>query len=134
LRSSLQANVHTGIGLLAFVAMVNLGLGCEERRAAPVPLTTSPVQSAAKTLYSDRCAGCHGPQGHADGPLAKGLAKLPRDFSDPTWRSKTSDDAMRKVILKGGAAVGASELMPGNPDLASKPELVNELIVLIRGF
>jgi mono/diheme cytochrome c family protein len=131
-----MANALSGVGPFAFVAALAVcGVGCETKeRRPPPPLTTSPMQSAAKTLYSDRCAGCHGSQGHADGPLAKGLSKLPRDFSDPLWRAKTTDEGMRKVILKGGPAVGASELMPGNPDLASKPELVTELIAIIRGF
>jgi hypothetical protein len=38
------------------------------------------------------------------------------------------------VILKGGGAVGKSPLMPSNPDLESKPAVVDELVKIVRGY
>jgi hypothetical protein len=34
----------------------------------------------------------------------------------------------------GGPAVGKSPAMPGNPDLQSKPEVVKELVKIVRAF
>jgi hypothetical protein len=34
----------------------------------------------------------------------------------------------------GGAAVGKSPAMPGNPDLQAKPAVVKELVKLVRAF
>jgi hypothetical protein len=36
------------------------------------------------------------------------------------------------VILEGGQAVGSSPLMAANPDLRSKPEVVDALVRYIR--
>ena len=39
-----------------------------------------------------------------------------------------------KAILEGGAAVGKSAVMPSNPDLQKKPEVVGELVKIVRDF
>jgi hypothetical protein len=44
------------------------------------------------------------------------------------------DDQLRDIIVKGGAAVGKSPGMPPNPELEKKPEVVGELIKIVRGF
>jgi hypothetical protein len=36
--------------------------------------------------------------------------------------------------MYGGAAVGRSPTMPGNPDLMSKPEVVRALVAHVRGL
>jgi hypothetical protein len=35
-----------------------------------------------------------------------------------------TDEHLEKIVMYGGAAVGKSPSMPGNPDLMSKPEVV----------
>jgi hypothetical protein len=45
-----------------------------------------------------------------------------------------TDDHLPTVILKGGTAVGKSALMPPNPDLENKPEVVAELVKKIRSY
>lgn len=44
----------------------------------------------AKADYADYCAGCHGPSGKGDGPLAADLAKKPADLSLLAQRNKGS--------------------------------------------
>ena len=49
-------------------------------------------------------------------------------------RTKLKDEELKKAILEGGAAVGKSAAMPPNPQLKSKPKVVDELVKIIRGF
>jgi mono/diheme cytochrome c family protein len=85
-------------------------------------------------MYADRCAVCHGPAGGGDGPTAGGLTPKPRNFTDATWQSAKSDEAIAKVIVGGGPAGGLSPLMPPNPDLEKKPEVLADLVKVVRGF
>jgi hypothetical protein len=41
---------------------------------------------------------------------------------------------LKETILKGGALVGKSPMMPGNPQLADHPEVLDELVRIVRGF
>ncbi len=49
-------------------------------------LTTAPARPPAlatgKTLYSQRCASCHGADGSGDGPAASGMEPPPTDFTN----------------------------------------------------
>ena len=54
---------------------------------------TSYVWADAKDLYSDNCAGCHGPGGKGDGPAGKMLSRHrrtlpPRSRARPTTISR----------------------------------------------
>jgi high-affinity iron transporter len=42
-----------------------------------------PDRARAAALYAQSCASCHGPNGAADGPQARGLDPPPRSFVDP---------------------------------------------------
>lgn len=96
---------------------------------APYKLTGD---AAAK--WDNLCVACHGNNGHGDGPTAAALNPKPRSFADPEWQKKSTDEHIAKVIVEGGKAAGLSELMPGNPDLASKKEVVDQLVKKIRSF
>jgi hypothetical protein len=45
-----------------------------------------------------------------------------------------SDEHIEKIVMYGGAAVGRSPTMPGNPDLMAKPEVVRALVAHVRGL
>jgi len=64
--------------------------------------------------YQSKCALCHGKAGAGDGAMAGALAVKPRNLADPMWQASITDAALDEVMLKGGKAVGKSELMPGN--------------------
>lgn len=44
------------------------------------------VGSEGPRLFLRLCAGCHGPEGRGDGPLAGRLSGPPPDFRQPAWR------------------------------------------------
>ncbi len=62
------------------------------------------------TLYSQRCASCHGNKGRGHGPAAKFLKPPPKDFA-VSLKGK-SDDWIARAIKGGGPAVGESPVMP----------------------
>jgi mono/diheme cytochrome c family protein len=95
----------------------------------PPPLT---VTERARTTFATRCAQCHGPTGHGDGPVAKSLQPRPRNFSLVTWQHDVDDARIAKVVQMGGIALGLSPVMPPHPDL--KGEELAELITLLRSF
>ena len=106
-----------------------------ERKATPTPVTKvmSP-ENEANEIWSNTCEGCHGPTGLGNGARADGIDAMPTNFQDPQWQKATSDDAIRRVIVQGGAAVGKAEEMEANPALAHKPQVLNHLVKKLRGF
>jgi mono/diheme cytochrome c family protein len=110
--------------------------------ANPATGTEGPTQPAAavdpssqaRKVFKSKCVVCHGDHGAGDGPGAAALNPKPRAFGNADWQSTATDDQIKKAIVQGGAAVGKSPAMPANPDLRSKPEVVNELVKIIRGF
>lgn len=92
------------------------------------------AKQQAQEIFDTRCTPCHGASGKGDGAASKGLTPPPRNFGDPAWQKSVTDDYIEKIIKFGGAAVGKSPAMPGNPDLTAKPQVVVELRKIIRGF
>jgi mono/diheme cytochrome c family protein len=110
----------------------------EAAAAAPAAVRTenkaADAAYTAKTLFQNKCVVCHGSVGTGDGPGAAALNPKPRAFADAAWQGSVSDEQIENTILMGGAAVGKSPAMPGNPDLQAKPEVVKELVKIVRGF
>ena len=100
---------------------------------APAPVALDPAVEA-RNVFRVRCSVCHGTAGHGDGPGAAALTPKPRAFADASWQDSVKDEYLREIIVKGGAAVGKSPGMAANPDLEKKPEVVGELIKIVRGF
>jgi mono/diheme cytochrome c family protein len=95
----------------------------------------SPAAMAkANKIYQERCASCHGDKGNGDGPGAFAIKPKPRDYTDSEWQKTVTDEELAKAIVKGGAAVGKSYMMPANYDLKSKPEVAAGLVQIVRSF
>jgi mono/diheme cytochrome c family protein len=138
--------------------LVGVLFGCDDKKAEPAsgqapaaasaasakeeaaPAAENPALAAARakkqadTYFSTKCQVCHGPSGTGDGPGAAALKVKPRNYTDPEWQSKITDDKIAKAILEGGAAVGLDPGMPANPDLKDKPELLDALVQKVRSF
>ena len=142
--------------LLVSWSVIALGLcACSKSEPAALPPNANPNAPAAPSapsantqpaappsavsddpheIFKTRCVMCHGEQGHGDGPASVPLNPKPRNYSDQAWQKSVTDDQIKKTITGGGASVGKSPLMPAQPDLASKPEVLDGLVKIIRGF
>jgi mono/diheme cytochrome c family protein len=122
-------------------------LACSQQESTPAPAAPSPAASApaaapasgganaqeeAAKVFAQRCVTCHGPQGAGDGPASAGLTPHPRNFQDPEWQKSVTDQHIEQIIQYGGGAVGRSPMMPANPDLTSKPDVVAALRQHVR--
>ncbi|MFN8644162.1 MAG: hypothetical protein U0802_21840 [Candidatus Binatia bacterium] len=92
------------------------------------------AQKEADDILKNRCQMCHGASGKGDGPAGAALNPKPRNWTDPAWQKSVTDETLQKAILGGGQSVGLSPLMPANPDLASKPEVVKALVAIVRSY
>ncbi len=90
--------------------------------------------SQAERMFATLCVMCHGADGRGTGQAAASLTIKPRDYTDPAWQASVTDDQIREIILKGGAGVNKSPSMPGQPQLADQPEVLNGLVQIIRKF
>jgi hypothetical protein len=98
-----------------------------------VPISAADRQEA-DTKFKVLCATCHGESGKGDGPGAVALNPKPRNYTDANWQKTVTDEELRKIIVQGGQAVGKSPLMPPNPDLQTKPGVVEALVQKVRSF
>ncbi len=72
-------------------------------KAYPFPLSPSRAPDVARgaTLFASQCSACHGPSGHADGPLAANLNPHPTNLADQTRARERSVAALYQVISQG---------------------------------
>jgi mono/diheme cytochrome c family protein len=120
------------------IAFAGLGVACNKAdKNAPGGTASSSAKidtAAAKEMFDTRCSPCHGTSGHGDGPASGALTPKPRNYSDSSWQASVTDEQIKKTIVYGGAAVGKSPIMPASPDLDAKPEVVEGLVRIVRGF
>lgn len=127
------------LGILGAAAIVSVA-ACSKPSSETHETTNGPgaggaIDSAsAKEIFVSRCAACHGTNGDGNGPAAAALNPKPRNYHDKEWQKKVTDEELKKAITYGGAAVGKSPNMPGNPDLDAKPEVVEGLVRIVRSF
>jgi cytochrome c553 len=94
----------------------------------------TPAAEAAD-MFANVCAQCHGTGGKGDGMAAASLNPKPRNYTDAAWQASVTDADIKKIILEGGQAVGKSAMMPAQgQQLGGKPEVVDELVKIVRGF
>ena len=114
-----------GIGAVSFVA---------ERPARAAEQIPPAATKEADEIFKARCALCHGPGGKGDGPTAAALNPKPRNLTDAAWQKSVADAHIETIVLNGGPSVGKSPLMPPNPDLSGKPDVVKALRQIVRHF
>lgn len=98
------------------------------------PLTGEKAAFEARRTFQTVCSTCHGTDGKGDGPAAAALKVKPRNYTDKAWQTATTDDQIKKIILEGGPAVGKDAAMPPQPQLKDQPEVLSELVKMIRAF
>lgn len=122
--------------VLALIALATLPAfaGPKAPAKAAAPKISEAAHKEAAEIFTQRCVACHGATGLGDGVAAAAMNPKPRNYGDPAWQKSVTDDYIEKVIREGGQAVGKSPLMPPNPDLVSKPEVVAALREKVRSF
>src|SRR5690606_4009709 len=95
---------------------------------------TQAARDEAKEIFMMRCTPCHGQTGGGDGAASAGLTPKPRDLQSAEWQASVTDEYIEKIIKPGGAAVGKSPMMPGNPDLNEKDAVVAALREYVRNL
>src|SRR5438552_10082182 len=125
--SAFRARPVTALAaLLAMAALCNAALnGCgsksENTSQNPAPAPTGQASTPAAggststatagdlgaQVYAQRCALCHGPTGHGDGPAAASLNPKPRNHTDGSYMNNRTDDQMLEVIRNGKGAMPA---------------------------
>ena len=146
-----RRDVNSKILVLIGAALLTGAVACEEKAdpaavggakapaavtapaPAPAPAKTATPEEA-KAYFTSRCVVCHGELGKGDGPGSAALKPKPRDLSAAEWQDSIDDAYIKKVLLGGGAAVGKSFIMPGNPDLKGNDAMQTELVKFIRAL
>ena len=72
---------------------------------AAAPATGESAEAATATLFKQRCALCHGPDGHGNGPGSAALKPAPRNFHDKAYMSTRTDAQLSEVIHRGKGAM-----------------------------
>lgn len=119
---------------LFLAALLLSGRASAAPEASVAAASATGADAEAREVYASTCVSCHGPGGRGDGLAAAGLPAKPASFSDPAWQKRISDQEIDRAIVGGGAAVNKSPLMPPNPALAQKPQVVAALRTMIRSF
>lgn len=82
--------------------------------ATPAPDTTPSAPAADANLsaealgakvFATRCALCHGPDGHGNGPGAAALNPKPRNYHDKAYMDSRTDAQLLEVIRNGKGAM-----------------------------
>lgn len=115
-------------------ALALLSAACSKSEAHESAANLANVPQESRDIFAQRCSTCHGQQGLGNGPAAAALNPKPRNYTDKTWQASVTDDQLKQTIVGGGGAVGKSPLMPPNPDLTNKPDVVAGLVTIVRSF
>lgn len=124
-----RASDRYGFAVAVLAAVLSLIASIASAEEIPAAATAE-----AETVWQQRCTTCHGLSGKGDGAAAAALNPKPRDLTLASWQASVTDEHIEKTILEGGQAVGLSMLMVGNPDLASKPDVVKALRAHVRSL
>lgn len=74
----------------------------EEAKKLKNPVATSEATlAAAKAIYMDNCAQCHGEQGKGDGPDAPLYAVVPTNFTDAHMMGEMTDGEIFWKVSEG---------------------------------
>ena len=94
------ANTAEGKNTEAYAALA-AKIPAEAKTVANPVKADAMVLANGKTIYDQRCAGCHGENGDGNSPKASAMSPSPPGFSDKEAMSKLTDGALFWVITNG---------------------------------
>jgi mono/diheme cytochrome c family protein len=108
---AVAASNRAGAARVAVVAALGLIAGCTSPGDDPgLPVAVDPA-----LIYAQMCARCHGADGRGDPQIKQQLPV--RDFSDPAFQSRATNDDIARVIMTGKGQ------MPSFGGLLSQPKI-----------
>ncbi len=111
MRAQVAAKVSPGELLVTQAELVAV-LGPD----ASLDFPSEPIDLAAgRAIYEKRCASCHGAEGWADGPAARGLNPAPPALADPALMLDVAPATMYRIVsvgVRGTSMAGAGDLAP----------------------
>jgi mono/diheme cytochrome c family protein len=93
------------------------------------PATSAPAASAdlGAKVFAQRCALCHGPDGHGDGVGSKGLKPQPRNFHDKAYMSTRTDAQLLATIHSGKGPMPRWQGVLSEAEMAAALKHIREL-------
>jgi len=79
--------------LVALAPLAGLGCTTGDDPGPPVPVEPA-------VIYAQMCARCHGTDGRGDPEIKKTLPAV-RDFHDPAFQARATNDEIARVIMAG---------------------------------
>jgi mono/diheme cytochrome c family protein len=98
--AGLLALIVISAGLALFRETTFITPASEKERKNPLPATAANL-TAAKPLYSEFCANCHGDTGKGDGSDAMMYDPPPENLTDAAKMSKTTDGEIFYQVTQG---------------------------------
>jgi mono/diheme cytochrome c family protein len=120
--------------LLLALPLLAVACGGGDSTDATTVVDTAAIEAGKALFASNNCVTCHGDKGEGDGLAAAGLDPKPRKYSDGVWQDSVTDEAIKKVILLGGAANGLSLLMPANKQFEGRDADLDNIVAYIRSL
>lgn len=111
-----KTGIFAGVSLAVIAGVVTYFSGNHVSKAADID---------AKKLYMTHCKTCHGEDGH---PTDLGLGLGAREFANPEWQAKTTDERIIEQINNGTP----EKMMPFKEKLTQ--EEIKALVTVIRDF
>jgi mono/diheme cytochrome c family protein len=134
---NLKARKILFAAILALICILLVYAAYEQNKTWIVPeefnTLKNPLQptelnlKAARELYSNECAQCHGDRGKGDGPQARSHFPLPADLSDAPRMSTVTDGAIFYQISEGRRP------MPSFKNRMTQDQRW-QLVLLVRSF
>jgi mono/diheme cytochrome c family protein len=94
----------------------------------PAAVGTAATGDAA-AIFKAKCATCHGPDGHGDGPLSASLKPKPRNYHDKAYMATRTDEQLYESIYNGKSAMPAW----GKTKILSEDQ-IRSLVKFVRGL
>lgn len=119
------------LGLLLFIGGFLL-YQPSSAQEQPVP-TAVPNAERALSIYSARCANCHGPQGAGNGELAAQSINPPTNFTEASYRQTAVPAELFSTIQNGRLSQGMPLFGEGSSNPLTEEQMW-DLVALIYSF
>jgi mono/diheme cytochrome c family protein len=107
------------------VALAAFVLGAVAGCTSPGDDPGLPVAVDPALIYAQMCARCHGADGRGDPQIKQQLPV--RDFSDPSFQARASNDEIARIIMTGKGQMPSFGGMLSQPKIQSLSGYVHRL-------